>query len=202
MRHSRLFAAAAGAITLAGGVTWATIPDADLVVHTCYSQATAIFRPIDYPTQRCKSGETQLDFNQKGVKGDTGPAGAPGPPGPPGLPGKDGINGTNGINGLNGIDGKDGAPGAPGPLSGYEVITQDFILPDHTGGDVRMYCPTGKRPVGGGWETRAGFHHVAVGSHPTTTAGPTGSLGWAIGYTNLVDSPGDSTFRLYVACAE
>jgi hypothetical protein len=33
MRRSNLLAAAVGAITLAGGVTWATIPDADLVIH-------------------------------------------------------------------------------------------------------------------------------------------------------------------------
>jgi len=43
------------------------------VIHTCYSQSTGTWRPIDYPTVKCKAGETQLDFNQKGVKGDAGP---------------------------------------------------------------------------------------------------------------------------------
>jgi Collagen triple helix repeat (20 copies) len=205
MRRSNLRAAAAGAavaITLAGGVTWATIPDADFVIHTCYSQSTATWRPIDYPSQKCKPGEVLLDLNQKGVKGDTGIPGPPGPPGPPGRPGTDGINGTNGTNGTNGLDGKDGAPGPSGPLAGYEVVTEDFVLPSQSGGDVRTYCPTGKRPLGGGWETRSGFHHLAVGSHPTLTSGPTGSPGWAILYTNIASSPGDSTFRLYVTCAE
>lgn len=103
MKGRNLIAAAIGAMVVAavaGGVAWATIPDAGGIIHTCYSQATGTWRPIDYPTAKCKSGETQLDFNQKGVKGDTGPQGPAGTSGPPG---KDGTNGADGKNGKDGI---------------------------------------------------------------------------------------------------
>ena len=146
--RSRLVAALVGAVAMAavGGVAYATIPDTSAVIHTCYSQATGTWRPIDTeanPPQKCKSGEMQLDFNQKGPKGDAGAQG------PPGLPGKDGVgvtsralatgdanctnggsaftaangvtyacNGTPGAKGEPGpagADGKDGAPGQTGP---------------------------------------------------------------------------------------
>jgi hypothetical protein len=68
MKHRTLAAAALGtaaALAVVGGVAWATIPDSGGVIHTCFSQATGTWRPIDYPTQKCKSGEVQLDVNQK-----------------------------------------------------------------------------------------------------------------------------------------
>jgi Collagen triple helix repeat (20 copies) len=103
--RSRLVAALVGAVSMAavGGVAYATIPDTSGVIHTCYSQATGTWRPIDTetnPPQKCKSGEVQLDFNQKGPAGPKGDAGPPGP---------------KGDQGLRGADGKDGAPGPPGP---------------------------------------------------------------------------------------
>ena len=87
-KRVRLVALATIAITLAaGGIAYASIPDSNGVVHTCYSQAQGTWRPIDYPTQKCKSGETQLDLNQTGPKGPPGPKGDTGPTGPTGPAG-------------------------------------------------------------------------------------------------------------------
>lgn len=93
------------AAALFGGVAWAAIPDTAGVIHTCYSQSTGTWRPIDYPTQKCKSGETQLDLNQKGSKGDTGTPGPAGPPGPKGDTGATGATGPAGAKGEKGDPG-------------------------------------------------------------------------------------------------
>jgi hypothetical protein len=65
-----------------GGIAYADIPDSAKVIHSCYSQATGTWRPIDTettPPQTCKRGETPLDWGQSG------------PPGPPGAPGAAGV---------------------------------------------------------------------------------------------------------------
>jgi hypothetical protein len=82
MSRRDLLAAACGAVVagvLAGGFAWAAVPDTAGVVHTCYSQAVGTWRPIDFPSQKCKQNETMLDLSQKGPKGDSGPQGATGP---------------------------------------------------------------------------------------------------------------------------
>jgi hypothetical protein len=102
MRRSSLLSALIGAVVatvFAGSVAWATIPDAGLVIHTCYSQSTGTWRPIDYPTVKCKGGETLLDVNQKGVKGDTGLQGPPGPKGDKGDTGPQGPSGADDLAG-------------------------------------------------------------------------------------------------------
>ena len=70
---------------VAAGGAYATIPDSAGVIHTCYSKATGTWRPIDYPGEKCKSGEMQLDFNQRGPQGPSGTAG-PGRASRPGWP--------------------------------------------------------------------------------------------------------------------
>jgi hypothetical protein len=64
------FAALGGRALAAPG-----IPDSTGVIHSCYSQATGTFRPINTeanPPQRCKSGETELTWNQQGPRGPVG----------------------------------------------------------------------------------------------------------------------------------
>jgi hypothetical protein len=98
-RMARVFVAAGALLGLAGGIAYATIPDTGGVIHTCYSQSTGTWRPIDTqtnPPQKCKSGETQLDFNQKGPQGPAGPAGPAGPGGPKGETGPPGPTGPEG----------------------------------------------------------------------------------------------------------
>jgi hypothetical protein len=109
-RKKRLVALLAGvaAVALAGGVAYATIPDNAGVIHTCFSKATGTWRPIDYPSEKCKSGETQLDFNQRGPQGPPGPQGPAGPAGPTGSQGPAGPAGSAGPQGPEGPQGPAG----------------------------------------------------------------------------------------------
>jgi hypothetical protein len=63
----------------AGGIAYATIPDADGVIHGCYKTVGGGLRVIDTDAGRaCKEGETSLKWNVAGQQG---------PPGPPGISG-------------------------------------------------------------------------------------------------------------------
>ena len=68
MQRLLIIAAALGVAMLAvvGSIAYAVIPDAGGVIHTCFGNGAATWRPIDYPTQQCKSGETLLDIYSKG----------------------------------------------------------------------------------------------------------------------------------------
>jgi Collagen triple helix repeat (20 copies) len=140
MRRRELLAAAMGALiatALAGGIAWASIPDAAGVIQGCYKVKGGALRVIDTEKgQTCAAGEALLSWNQKGPKGDTGatgPAGAAGPksdtgpagpagaagakgdPGDPGPAGAAGPKGDTGPQGPPGAAGAKGDPGDPGP---------------------------------------------------------------------------------------
>jgi hypothetical protein len=140
MRGRSIIASAAiVGLALVGGVAYATIPDSGGVIHTCYSQSNGTWRPIDYPTVKCKSGEIQLDFNQRGVKGDNGDKGDQGP------------QGLQGIQGPKGDRGDTGAVGPPG-ISGYEIVEGPTNgLDPLEGFSMEVVCPVGKRVLSGGY---------------------------------------------------
>jgi hypothetical protein len=120
---------------LAGGVAWATVPADNSFYTACKLKATGTIRLID-PSgpsisllSHCTSYETQITWNQKGLKGDPGAAGTNGTngvDGKAGATGPKGADGTNGVNGFtgpagpkgdkgeSGAPGADGQPGAPG----------------------------------------------------------------------------------------
>jgi collagen triple helix repeat protein len=165
MRRSVWTTAVGGALglVLVTAAARASIPDANGVIHTCVSQAKGTWRPIDFPAETCRSGESMLDFNQQGPKGD---------PGVNGVDGINGIDGRNGINGVNGVDGKDGQDG----VSGYEIVTSTVTLDPATGRFLTALCPQGKRVMSGGWElvTPAAFgtYFVNGGIPETIVGGP------------------------------
>jgi hypothetical protein len=123
MSRRDLLAAACGAVVagvLAGGFAWAAIPDTAGVVHTCYSQAAGTWRPIDFPSQKCKQSETMLVLSQKGPKGDTGPTGPQGATGPTG----------------------------PSPAAGTSCPSGEFVTGFDAAGAI--VCGTGSSGGGGG----------------------------------------------------
>ena len=74
------------ALGAVGGVAYSSIPDAQGVIHGCYSNTTTgALRVIDSPSDVCRGDETALDWNQQGQPGLNGHPGAPGPQGPPGA---------------------------------------------------------------------------------------------------------------------
>ena len=80
--------AVVGALLLAGGVAYATVPDGNGVIHGCYAKTSngqalaGSLRVVDTGMgQSCQSNENALSWNQQGVKGATGPQGPAGPAG-------------------------------------------------------------------------------------------------------------------------
>src|SRR4051812_32318633 len=87
-RGFALAAAGVGALALAGGIAYATIPDAGGGYTACVLNATGTIRLID-PSgaasslkSHCTSLESQISWN---AKGEAGPQGAPGSAGHDGV---------------------------------------------------------------------------------------------------------------------
>lgn len=103
-RRALVVATAVGLLTLAGGVAYATIPDAAGVYTACKLKSTGTIRLIDPSLSsssllsHCTSLESQISWNQQGQQGPPGKDGAPGkdgPAGPQGVPGPQGDPGPN-----------------------------------------------------------------------------------------------------------
>lgn len=95
-KRSGFIAAAVGISLSAGvGVAWSQIPDANGVIHACYTRSGGSLRIID-AGQNCSSKETSLAWNQAGQQGPKGEAGATGPAGPAGPKGDPGATGPAG----------------------------------------------------------------------------------------------------------
>jgi hypothetical protein len=65
-----------GALLVAGGIAYATIPDGGGVIHACYQKNQGALRVIDTDkAQTCSSSESPLIWNQTGQQGPPGPTG-------------------------------------------------------------------------------------------------------------------------------
>jgi hypothetical protein len=72
-----------GALLVAGGIAYATIPDGGGVIHGCYQKNQGTLRVIDADkAQTCASSESPLNWSQTGPQGTPGQQGPPGPTGP------------------------------------------------------------------------------------------------------------------------
>jgi hypothetical protein len=64
------------ALLLVGGIAYASIPDANGVIHGCRKNSGGALRVIDTDAgQTCAGNETALSWNQTGPQGPPGPAG-------------------------------------------------------------------------------------------------------------------------------
>jgi hypothetical protein len=81
-------------VALAAGVAYATIPDAQGVIHACYDKQSGQVRIVDTAPNTlpkgCGAKETAIGWNQTGPQGPAGPAGPQGPQGPQGAAGAPG----------------------------------------------------------------------------------------------------------------
>jgi hypothetical protein len=200
MKRTHLTALAvttAAAFAVAGGVAYATIPDGGGVIHTCYSQSLGTWRPIDYPTQKCKSGETSLDLNQKGPKGDPGPQGPQGTTGPAGKDGVAGAQGLQGAPGPQGPPGPNGAPGAPGP-QGPKGDTGDSGPQGPKGdpGDTGAQGPQGPAGAQGPAGTTGQNAFTAFGTAGLSLSSASAGLTLIPGLTQTVNVPANSVLYL------
>ena len=163
LTRGRAIAAAAvcGALAVAGGVAYATIPT-DGVISGCYMKSGGALRVIDATTGKCSARETSLNWNVQGATGPQGPAGAQGP------------------------QGADGATGPAGPagVSGYEVVQNDRTQTGGTFSDTIAFadsvdCPAGKVPTGGGATGSTFKGNVSTGTLDLLQSAPS-STGWDI----------------------
>jgi hypothetical protein len=139
------------AVVAAVQVAQAAIPGPGGVFNGCYQKQTGVFRLIDPSSnlpylKACNPAtETAVSWTNGGNVGPTGPSGLSGPSGP---------SGPSGIQGLSGPSGPSGPRGVAGPaggIEGYEVVEnafEDQSLPLDR--KFFAFCPTGKRPLGGG----------------------------------------------------
>jgi hypothetical protein len=69
-RPTPAFVVAVVALVLAAaGVTWASIPDANGVIHACYTKSGGALNVIDSSTTKCRTNQTELSWNQAGQPG-------------------------------------------------------------------------------------------------------------------------------------
>lgn len=79
MRRIVAVALAAVVLVFAGGIAWASIPDANGVIHGCRKNTDGSLRVIDTDLgQTCANGWTPLNWSQTGPPGPAGPAGVSG----------------------------------------------------------------------------------------------------------------------------
>jgi hypothetical protein len=103
LRPALVALAIATAVLGAGGIAYATIPDAGGVVHGCYLKGLGTLRVIDSDKgQACSKFETPLDWSQTGPQG---PQGQQGPQGAPGQQGSQGPQGPPGPSDVWSVDG-------------------------------------------------------------------------------------------------
>ena len=163
----------------------AGISSAEALVLCVNSSGSVTALPV------CKPGWTQLDVAAAGLTGPAGPQGNPG------------INGTNGTNGINGV-------------SGYEIVQQSesFAATDNSTvlWELVMYCPDGKKVLGGGGEgtwhaNPPGFGNIAsvALSVPGLIDEHGGTGSWAVGFQKSTGAPfavGETIdFTVYAVCA-
>jgi hypothetical protein len=183
IRTTKFWLLAAIAVAAFAGAAYATIPDANGVIHACYDKVSGQARIFDNRTntpKRCGAKEAEVSWNQEGVPGEKGEPGAPGPQGEPGE------------------QGEPGAPGAPGGLAGYEVVSAKTPLDSDKFKDVRADCPSGKVPVGGGADALHEFEgdQVSIVQLALGRSNVSGT-GWRAQAKEVQDT--DKEWRLYVS---
>jgi collagen triple helix repeat protein len=185
---------------LAAGVTSATanIAAAEPVsvaatntMRACVKKTTGVVRYEASATKDCRSTESLITWNRRGVpgargalgakglpglvgeKGDVGETGAVGPIGPIGLTGPAGATGATGATGSSGSSGFPGPPGAAGAtvLSGSAVpvaegVNGDFYI--RTGATPTIYGPK----TSGAWGSATSLTGAAGPSMVTGTTVP------------------------------
>jgi len=201
MGKSRFIILAGVTVALGVGVASASVPDGTGVIHGCYSpngaKATngAQLNILDSASAPCNGSQKEITWNQAGPQGAAGPQGPAGAQGSPGSPGLKGDKGDPGAQGDPGAKGDAGPAGANG-VSGYQVVSNTEQVSTTITQAYFAYCPAGKKPIGGGWETNINLSGEQIfQSHPVTQ-------GWAVvaSQTPTADIP--LFIEVYAVCAD
>jgi hypothetical protein len=116
-RRLSLLGLVVGVGVAVAGIAYASIPDANGVIHACYNADTGALRVFGKSKdfQQCNANEKALDWSQTGPTGLTGPTGPTGATGLTGDTGPTGPTGAIGETGPTGATGPTGDTGATGP---------------------------------------------------------------------------------------
>jgi hypothetical protein len=173
-RTRRIMLGTGAVVVVSTGIAYAASGGGTDVIYACKLNNVGTIRLID-PSRSglagsCSNIETEISWNQKGPagpagpkgdKGDTGPQGEPGATGATGAPGPKGDTGATGAQGPKGDTGPQGATGPTGPagangVSGYQLVSSGIVtVSSGATAFASAQCPTGKKVVGGGWDTDA-----------------------------------------------
>jgi len=196
--HLKLVWAAAGiggaAIVATTTLAVASIPDANGVIHGCYSNQAQHGQhelTVVSAGTTCRKGTTAISWNQQGPVGPQGQAGPRG---------EQGLQGQPGPTGQKGDTGPVGPAGAPG-VSGYRQLEVQVTVPAKSilrGADAR--CPTGELLLGGG----ATLLDTLILSNGDTEvavmgSGPISSTTWEADFSNPNSRP--ITWGVWIMCA-
>jgi hypothetical protein len=137
-----------GALALAGGVAYATVPDGNGVIHGCYNTnptrgPLGTLRVVDTGQgQACGTNESPVAWSQTGPKGTTGSQGPQGPKGATGAIGpSDGANTGTGSNSVTVPAGGEATVGfATGTLPAGDYLYTASLYVEPNGGSVTAAC--------------------------------------------------------------
>jgi hypothetical protein len=111
-------------VMVAGGASIVGAHGGDVaLIHACVNNNSGTVK-IVAGDQECSRGETPLDWNQQGVKGEQG---VQGEQGEPGAPGEQGEQGPQGETGLQGPKGDKGDTGPAGPTDSALLARIDAL---------------------------------------------------------------------------
>jgi hypothetical protein len=130
------------------------------------------------------------------LRGQQGPAGPQGPKGDRGEQGPVGPTGPKGETGPAGPQGPAGPPGQNG-ITGWQYVTEGKAIGPGQTGRWQVYCPIGKRALGGGEAPAQTNYDKGFVLH----SGPAGAArGWEV---KILNESGSSTYTYYawVICA-
>lgn len=159
------------------GVSASSIPDANGVIHGCYSGKGALSVIDTATTANCPAGETGLNWDLQG------PTGSEGPTGPGGTTGNAGPQGSPGASGPNGPQGRPG-------VTNYSIQTASETI---GGGNYSesVQCPSGTTILTGGESNSAGGDVILLHSFPTGN-------GWQ---TDVRNNGSNHGLEVYAVCA-
>lgn len=212
-----LWAGAAAVVVLgaAGGVAWATVPDAQGVIHACYAKANGSLGVIDTGAgQHCQAGQVPLAWGARALSwqgnwsattsyqahdavalgGSSYLALRPGRGHRPGI--------APHYWALLAKAGKQGATGPTGPpgVPSTTVTSGSYVMPAGTEQDQSISCPSGVATGGGvSINNGSGISGAYITANQPLLGASSTPVGWQGTVTNTTTSA--TTMQIWVVCS-
>lgn len=135
----------AAVVGLAGGASYASIPDSSGTIHACYVPPRNKLSVVDTSMASCPAKSVPVSWPQSGPQGPQGPEGPQGPQGPQGAQGAQGPTGPQG-------------PAGATALQSVTTISSSTVVAPGSGGVLQADCssPNWIGVGGGEWDSAGG----------------------------------------------